>query len=72
MGSAVRYIAWVELLSQAMWQVPPVVNPGDQLRVAIAQQADTDPCGTAGAGRTLGTVKPTDRAGRASYAILRA
>ena len=39
-GNTVRYTAWVELLPRASQQVPLTVNPGDQVGVAITQQAD--------------------------------
>ena len=39
LGNTVRYAAWVELLPRAAQQVPLAVNPGDQVSVAITQQA---------------------------------
>lgn len=39
-GGRVRYTAWVEMLPQSAQQVPLVVNPGDNISVAITQQAD--------------------------------
>jgi hypothetical protein len=39
-GNTVRYDAWVEMLPQASRTVPLAVNPGDQITVAITQQAN--------------------------------